>query len=495
MSGRAVTNLHLGWTHLPVRMRGFLTWLGVFAGLVLLKRNALLLPASWDESWAVLPGGFWLSDNNFDLVGLLSQPQWFDYGPGTYALSPITWLTGIIASVTDSPKQFITVAHLVHMAIGAIGLREVYRFARPVWSQTASAGLVVVTAMVPVMNAQLGFMYLEIPIFTVGMLSVNAALNGQWNRAALWGALATSFKASGILPLGAAVAATYFVQPTLKSARRSLLVMAPSVIVGVLPVIVSDHAGGFDRDLQLVLSSSATQILRMPELAIALTVAIVFLTLPGRDRTTDQEQLNSRVATFTWLGILFVGFYVFTALFVIRLFVLPRYFIILVPFTLFVAWEVSVRRFGRTTSGVLAGALLALMIVNSSGALMPGRASATSVGLESSNAYAERLLLTHATLSGALETDNPVFLSSNLWFKSQYPGLGYVDAVPPNVRKLIDLDPNNLPETFVIVETESDQLATEYFFLLDELQLDREITEFHRDGFTSRYVTFSQPSG
>ena len=91
----------------------------------------------------------------------------------------------------------------------------------------------------------------------------------------------------------------------------------------------------------------------MPELTIALTVAIVLLTLPGRDRTTDREQLAAGLATFTWLGILFVGFYVFTALFVIRLFVLPRYFIILVPFALFAAWEVSVRRFGRTTSGVM----------------------------------------------------------------------------------------------------------------------------------------------
>ena len=101
------------------------------------------------------------------------------------------------------------------------------------------------------------------------------------------------------------------------------------------------------------------------------------------------------------------------------------------------------------------------MIVNGSGALMPGRATATSVGLESSNAYAERLLLTQDTLGPALATDAPVYLSSNLWFKTQYPGLGYVDAVPPNVGRLIDLDPNNLPETFVIVETESDQLATE----------------------------------
>ncbi len=402
-----MTNVQDRWNRLDPVWRGFLTWLGVFAGLVLLKRNALLLPASWDESWAVLPGGFWLAENNFDVVGLLRQPQWFDYGPGTYALSPITWLTGVLASVANSPRQFLTLAHLAHMAIGAVGLREVYRFARPVWSHAASIGLVVATAMVPVMNAQLGFMYLEIPIFTVGMLSVNAALNGQWNRAALWGALATSFKASGILPLGAAVAATYLVQPTLKSARRSLLVMAPSIIVGVLPVIVSDHAGGFDRDLQVVLSSSATQLLRMPELTIALTVAIVFLTLPGRDRTTDREELSSRIATFTWLGILFVGFYVFTALFVIRLFVLPRYFIILVPFALFVAWQVSVQRFGRATSGALASALLVLMIVNGSGALMPGRATATSVGLESSNAYAERLLLTHDTLSGALATDTP----------------------------------------------------------------------------------------
>ena len=185
-----VTNLQQRWSDLPPRIRGFLTWLGVFAGLVLLKRNALLLPASWDESWAALPGGLWrgeqlrrgrpaaraavVSDWTGHLRAITGHVDDRDHcfattTPPSFLISPTssTWrsVPSAFARYTVSPDQF-----------GPLG-RYRTRCGR--------------TAIVPVMNAQLGFMYLETPIFAVGMLAINAALSGDWTRAALWGALAT----------------------------------------------------------------------------------------------------------------------------------------------------------------------------------------------------------------------------------------------------------------------------------------------------------------
>lgn len=488
-------DLLVRWNALPHAIRGFLTWLGVFAGLVLLKRNALLLPASWDESWAVLPGGLWLAENNFDLVGLLDQPEWFQYGPGTYALAPITWMTGVIASLTSTTPAFLVSLHLAHMAIGAVGLREVYRFARPVWSATASALLVTVTALVPVMNAQLGFMYLETPIFAVGMLAINAGLRGDWARASLWGALATSFKGSGILPLSAVVGASLMSQGKLTALRRAILVMLPSVVVGLLPLLLDQALATPERDLGVVFYASTIQLVRMPELIIAMAFAIVFAALPDRTGQRTDSQVNVRLKTFSWLVLSFIAFYSFTIFFVIPLYVLPRYFIALVPFALFSAWEVGRRRFGSIVPTVLGLLLVGSMLTTSSGALLGDPNRISSVGLEATNQYAPRLLLTRETLEAALETGLPLYVIPNTWFRSQYPRLGYVDSVPDRIHVIDDIDLDTSPERFIIVDKALDRLPDETRQRLDDdAQFQSETVEFTRESLTSRFVTYTRVS-
>ena len=121
---------------------------------------------------------FGFDENNFDVVGLCCDNHnglTTDPAPMRYHQSPGLRASSLVSP--DSPRQFLTLAHLAHMAIGAVGLREVYRFATGQFGRGLLLSACRATAMVPVMNAQLGFMYLEIPIFTVGMLSVNAALN------------------------------------------------------------------------------------------------------------------------------------------------------------------------------------------------------------------------------------------------------------------------------------------------------------------------------
>ncbi len=488
-----MTNLQQRWSDLPARVRGFLTWFGVFAGLVLLKRDALLLPASWDESWAVLPGGFWLAENNFDVVGLLREPQWFQNGPGTYALAPITWMTGIIASLTTTTPSFLVSLHIAHMGIGAVGLREVFRFARPVWSPVAATGLVAVTAIVPVMNAQLGFMYLETPIFAVGMLAINAGLRGDWARASLWGALATSFKGSGILPLTAVVGGMLISQGNLRALRKAFLTMLPALVVGLLPLVLEQPLAEVERDLGSVFLVSALQLVRMPELGIALAFAIIFAALPDRANQTQDSQVETRLRTFTWLILSFVGFYTFTIIFLIPLYVLPRYFIVIVPLTFFTAWEVVRRRFGPLLPGVLGLLLVTSMIATSSSALLGDPNDISSVGLESSNEYVPSLILAKEVLDGALDTGVTVYVIRNMWFRTQYPRLGYVESVPSNVQLVDDIDNNNLPNRFVIVDKAIDLLPDEVRQSLDDrTSFHAEIVEFMHDGLTSGFVIYTK---
>lgn len=478
---------------LSPRLRGFITWAGVFGLVVLLKRNALLLPASWDESWAVLPGGLWLAENNFNIAGLLNQPQWFQYGPGTYALAPITWMTGIVAALTTTTNSFLISLHLTHMAIGAVGLREVYRFARPVWSPTASAGLVIVTALVPVMNAQLGFMYLEIPIFTAGLLAVNAGLAGRWGRAAAWGALATSFKASGVLPLSAVAAAVLLSQRTLTAWRTAALTILPSVVVGLLPFLLEQPLATSDRDLGGVYQASVVQLVRMPELLVALVFAVLFSALPDHRAQSNSEEVKARKLTFAWLILGFIGFYAFTIWFVIPLYVLPRYFIMIVPFVFFTAWEVGRRRFGNGIPAVIGIGLVVSMVSTSSSSPVGDPSLLSSVVLESSNLYAPRLLVTQELLDSALATGLPVYVIMNTWFRTQYPDLGYIEQVPANIELVADLDVLHPLDQFVVVESLDDRITSDAIQFLSENQAFRvETVDFERDGIMGSYLIFSR---
>lgn len=484
------------WTAIPPRIRSVLTWFGVFVAVVVLKRDALLLPASWDESWAVLPGGLWLSDNGFNILGLAKQPLHFEFGPGTYALAPVTWMTGIVATFARSTSVFLVSLRLVHMAIGAVGLREVYRFARPVWSPTASVVLVVVTALVPVMNAQLGFMYLEIPIFTTGMLAINAGLAGRWGTATFWGALATSFKASGILPLGAIVSAGFMAQRTMESFRRSVLVVLPAMAIGLIPVLLDKFVAMSERDLGHLLWVSWLQIFRIPELAIGLLFIVLFGVLPDRSDRSSEPDVRLRLDTLSSLILMFIGFYLFALSFVVRTFFLPRYFIMIVPFVLFAAWEVGARRFGPRVAAVATGLLVVSMIINMSSTYLLDPNEVTTVGLESSNAYAESLLLTNTILDRALQTGDPVYLSNNLWFRTQYPRLGYVEVVPENAHLLTELNQDDPPDTFVIVDSENSELVDDALELLGDQQDYAFVSATASRGIlTARYVTFTRKSG
>jgi hypothetical protein len=196
------------------------------------------------------------------------------------------------------------------------------------------------------------------------------------------------------------------------------------------------------------------------------------------------------------LILVFIGFYLFTLSFVARTFFLPRYFIMIVPFVLFAAWEVGARRFGPRIAAVAAGLLVASMISNLSSTYLLDPNEVTTVGLESSNAYAESLLLTKTILDRALATGDPVYLSNNLWFRTQYPRLGYVDVVPENARLLVELNQDNPPDTFVIVDSENSELVDDALERLgDRPDYAFVSTTASRGILTAGYITFTRRSG
>ena len=143
------------------RPRRFSYWAITFGALLIYKWWAIRMPASWDASWTVIPGGVTLVENGFDLPALLRSPHFFELGPATHGNSPVIWMAALVMKTVGRGDAFLPALHVVHLAIGAVALRQVYIFGRSMWGNKASLMLVFATAVVPVMHAQLGFVYLE----------------------------------------------------------------------------------------------------------------------------------------------------------------------------------------------------------------------------------------------------------------------------------------------------------------------------------------------
>ena len=224
-------------------------------------------------------------------------------------------------------------------------------------------------------------------------------------------------------------------QGNLRALRKAFLTMlSPALVVGLLPLVLEQPLAEVERDLGSVFLVSALQLVRMPELGIALAYHDYFRRSTRPANQTQDSQVETRLRTFTWLILSFVGFYTFTIIFLIPLYVLPRYFIVIVPLTFFTAWEVVRRRFGPLLPGVLGLLLVTSMIATSSSALLGDPNDISSVGLESSNEYVPSLILAKEVLDGALDTGLTVYVIRNMWFRTQYPRLGYVESVPSNVQ-------------------------------------------------------------
>ena len=478
----------------PRYVRSFLTWLGLFALVVIAKRSAISLPASSDESWAVLPAGLWLGDNNLNVVALTRQDRWYDFGPSSYDTSPVTWLTGIVAF--SAGKYFLPVLHLAHMAIGAIGLREVFRFARPAWGPAASSLLVFLTALTPVMNGQLGAVYLEVPVFTAGLLTINAGLRGDWRAASVWGFLATLIKPTGIVPLVAILAAQYLTRNRTVTLRQAIQVTLPAIFAGLLPVIlrVQDGALVEHRSTFYILYSGYTSLILTLEVFAVLVIAGgLALTTPTHS-TSHQNRVRLRL-TF-WIVIGLWGMFATTVLLVVKLPFLPRYTIMIVPFVIFSAGHLMKEKFGFRILTVATAALIVLMGFNQGGRLHGAYGGTNGVSLESSNAYADVIHLSNIVIDEALlATTGPVYLEKNQWFRTQYPKLGYVDeaterALPmESLSSIIDQD---LPPTFVLVTLDEQASTRPLREALDAMpELDREEVTLHFGTISSGYTIYT----
>ena len=122
--------------------------------------------------------------------------------------------------------------HLLHFAAAAWALAVLYRFARPVFGVVATPLFCLAVLLFPIFSTQVGYMYLEVPLFLCAVLALQAWTDQRFWPAVLWATAAFAVKETGIIvPATLGLAALLEGRGARLKARRLAGIVAPPVVL------------------------------------------------------------------------------------------------------------------------------------------------------------------------------------------------------------------------------------------------------------------------
>ena len=435
----------------------------VFLLILVLKWDTLLQPPVWDTAMGLFPPALTLAENGFDLLELLGMPDFEAGGPNAHSTSLVTFATAVVLWTTGGGTTAFLILHLFHFAGAALALLALFRLARPVFGDGTSVLLCVSVLLQPIFLTQVGYLYMEMPLFLFAVLALLAWTERRFWPAVLWATLAYMTKQTGIIvPATLAMAALLERRDLSDKARRvAQIVVFPVLWTAVVALLRRIALSGsedfaflpsFDALPRGLAQYLAHYLLNVPDLlgflAVFLVTAIVcfipiFRTLLSEPLDPSaRPREHQKLLLLGYSGVL-IAFFMLLFIVVLPLAtgfiqVLPRYYVIILPFLLLWVGYGAKRLLGRhltSPAGVCFIVLSAFFALNTGGSLYPMDVDTMGPGndppvTERSNAY-RRLLALEMDAIRALEElppGVPVYYGHYEHYLFQYPGLGYASG-------------------------------------------------------------------
>ena len=417
--------------------------------------------------WGLFPAAVTLSENGFDLLDLLERPGSGKGGPNLHSTSILTWFTAAVIRLLGQGPALFPFLHLVHLGIFGVGLYGVFRFAQPALGTRQSLLLSGAVMLCPLTLTQAGYLYFDMPVAVCGVWAALAWSRQRLATAVVWSSLAVLIKESGlVVPAALAVAALLENRaPRERAIRAAWLTAFPlldfALQLGVfIPVEKSSSLkplpyfdylrdGIWERlaylpDLVAIFALFfAAAIARAPQILRALRAS------PATETSDADSETTRRYALAVLLVTVFVAFYLLVPLTGIEIYLLPRYFVQIVPFLLFGLAVAVGQRFGRRAASVFLATLAIFFALNRNGDFLgiypPVPGNDMSIA-ERSAEYRDLLALQRETVAAlsALPPDVTVYYGLAEHFMLSHPLLGYADAPPAGGRSVaIDPPPQN----------------------------------------------------
>ncbi|MEN8144629.1 MAG: hypothetical protein ABFS14_06710 [Gemmatimonadota bacterium] len=484
----------------------------------------------------LFPAALTLAENGFDLPELLRAPDYRAGGPNTHSTSPVTLGTAIVLTLSGGGAKSMLILHLLHFIVAACALVTFFRFARPVLGGTATLLLCLSVLLHPLFLVQVGYMYLEVALFLCAVSALLAWVRGRFWPAVIWAALAFAIKETGILVPATLITAVLIENRrfVVRLRRATQIASLPALWWGSMALLEATAQSGNPEGLELfppfvfqsLLHYLDRFLFNVPDLLVFLIIFLIAAIAagPGMSRVLRQEPTTPAARgaeqqarlPLALSGVLIVGFLL---LFLVALplaarftIVLPRYYVIILPFLLlwvgYAARTLARRLGGRVKRpAVVTFVLLSLFFaLNHGGQFYPLDVHTEGPGndfplTERSHAYI-RLNAIQKEAVAYLETlpnGTPVYYGHFEHYLFSYPGLGYASGPLLNGHNLTlesvpDLVSGPDPPTCLYVLYNYPWLGGSFirrlFQLADaETDLAREVVREFRDGRYSISLT------
>ena len=416
-------------------------------------------PPAWDSAVTVGPAALTIVDLDFDVWAVAQLPSSPEGGPSTHATSIYTIALAILISAIGASTAF-SVAHLISIALIGLLTGAAYLLARERASVPVSALVAMTTGALPVVVQQAADVYLDLPLAVVTTLACWTASRRRFWWTFGLALVGVAIKTSGVFLLPLLLIA----KPVGRSLPRHLLYAVPAGLVASVPFLLSlatTHRFSYSTnpftDPILIRSSASLLVLTVDVfLVLALYVLIVY----GRARSggLDRPSQASIIVVVTFFLV-----HVATILLSGTIAILPRYYIAILPAVLAALVPPSPERgpglepepepqHRRYRVGVgLVIVLAVFSILNVRGDFYPLPDHDFYVAAERSTRAQDLLELHVIGTRELVATDLPLLVERQVFFRLEYPGMGYVDETPDNITPVFIESDTALPDTFAML--------------------------------------------
>ena len=423
-------------------------FVGSFGALLLVNGPALSQPPAWDAAMSVHPAAITLSQNGFNLPELLYMPSYSQGGPNTHAASLVTWLYAVIYWGFGDSAVLFPIMHLCQFAVSAAGLAAIFQLSRPLLGDALAVCFCAAVLGHPAVLAQTGCLYLEAPLMASTAGALAAWSSGRRIWAASLALVACSIKETGVVAAATLGAASLL---EAKAWHRRLVgacsVLAPATTAMLIkmaairpPGAGAYHPPPLARFLQFNLAERMSQtpdlcfLIGLFAMVGLLQIKTVWRSLRESDASrADDAAPQFGLANLAVWGLL--GVLLATPL-IGELYVLPRYFVQVLPCLLLVLLDALRRAAGPRAAWAATALGLALFAANCHGAFYGENSANDGSVAERSLEYLDLLESQRLAIKALAKTppEMLVFYGYPEHFMASYSKMQFADERPANGR-------------------------------------------------------------
>ena len=446
---------------------GPLQLLGWLALVLLIKHDHLLSPPAWDSVMGVFPPAVFLAENDFNLILLVQQADWWQGGPNVHSLSLFTWLVAAAMAITRDPQLTFLLLHGLTFLLTALSLWWYTRLLTSLDVDAVPSHLAALTLLVcPLVLDQVERLNTEIPLMAchVGVALLLCRQNHLAAALVAVTALAIKLTAVALVAGLSLVLLAGLPRYPKKNAIALTLLIVGSCFILLLPMLVGSttmRPGGWG-DSALLLKQLELRLESVPDITQLMKLAIIAaLVLPFwwwyQGRGGKQHASWSAPAFFVLLVPVLFALGVIVGAHRGNLF-LPRYAVAVLPLVLGSVVLLCREFLPRYVLTALIGICAIAFALNHNGRYYPPNQDSFSV-VERSLAYREFNGVKQNAISALVQRYPaiPAFVTRELHYMNSSRYMGYVDPVHPATFPVF-IEPyrgwqlDEYPEQFVLLK-------------------------------------------